>query len=89
MIVVAKLKCRGCGESGSAQWKAYRPKLARELQAVRGRFIATGSPRSSRGAFLCEGCSCVAEATDEMLFREPKVPSGAMQGAQPAYSLSV
>jgi len=64
MIVVAKLTCPGCGHSGSAEWRAYRPKLSRELTAVRGRFVASGALRAS--TFLCEGCRCIAHASEDL-----------------------
>jgi hypothetical protein len=66
MIVISKLKCPGCGHSGAAEWKAYRPKYLRELQTVRGRFIPNGLGRGSAGAFLCENCRCVAQSSDDM-----------------------
>lgn len=59
MIVISKLKCPGCGHSGTAEWKAYRPKYFRELQTVRGRFIPNA------GTFLCENCRCVAQSSDD------------------------
>ncbi len=65
MIVVAKLKCPGCGHSGTAEWKAYRPKFLRELKAISGRFIAGGAGRKT--AFQCEGCRCFAEATEDLI----------------------
>ena len=89
MIVTAKLTCSGCGHSGSAEWKAYRPKLIRELKAVRVRFIASASAYGSRGSFLCEGCRCEAETSEEVFLREVTVPIGAMPAARPGLSPSV
>jgi hypothetical protein len=65
MIVVSRLKCPGCGHSGTAEWKAYRPKFLKELQMVRGRFIPNGPGRGSVGAFLCESCRCLAQSSDD------------------------
>lgn len=64
MIVLAKLKCPGCGHSGTAEWNAYRPKFLKELKAVSGRFIAGGGGRNA--AFRCEGCRCIAETTEDL-----------------------
>ncbi len=64
MIFVSKLKCPGCGHSGTAEWKAYRPKFLRELRAVSGRFIAGGAGRNT--AFQCEGCRCIVETIEDI-----------------------
>jgi hypothetical protein len=66
MIVISKLKCPGCGHSGTAEWTAYRPKFLRELRAIRGRFIPSGLARSNANAFLCESCRCLAQTTEDL-----------------------